>query len=252
MSAIIKDDAILIRTYDYSESSLIAVFLTRKNGKIRFLARGAKREKSRFFGSLMTGNICELVFYYNVDRGLQTLKEIECRRSIDTGRESLARLCIFQAALEVLDRAVLERESDEGIFRLVEEFYAALPEAPDPWPPFFAFEIGLLRFTGLFPEILKCSECGRSLKGTSFRLNTPAGETACGDCASGEGKIISKSTSDALAVIIDHGPGGLGPMRLESKQRGEIGRLLHHIFSAHVEGYRLPDSLRILKRSGLN
>ncbi len=252
MSGIIKDDAILIRTYDYSESSVIAVFLTRKNGKIRFLARGAKREKSRFFGSLMTGNICELVFYYNVHRGLQTLKEIECRRTIDTGRKSLTRLCIFQAALEVLDRAVLEREADEGIFRLVEEFYGTLAGAPDPWPPFFSFEIGLLRFTGLFPEILECSECGRSLKGAPFRLNTAIGRTTCQGCARRGDRIISKSTSDKLAVIIDKGPAGLEGMRLENEERGEIGRLLHHIFNAHIEGYRLPDSLRILKRSRLN
>ncbi|MCD6380272.1 DNA repair protein RecO [bacterium] len=173
MSKILKDYAVVLRTFDYGESSIIAVLLTRMNGKIRVLAKGAKRRKNGVSGSFMTGNICEIVFYSSVGRGLQILKEISCSSSFESVGKDLKRLSIFQAALQVVDRSVIELETDEGVFDLVENFSAILPLAVDPWAAFFIFEVKLLKLTGFFPSLtlLECERCGKKLAGEDFGIN---------------------------------------------------------------------------------
>jgi DNA repair protein RecO (recombination protein O) len=244
---ILKDYAVVLKTFDYSESSIIAVFLTRKHGKIRVLAKGAKRKKNGISGSFMTGNICEIVFYSNVGRGLQILKEIDCRSSFDDAGKDLKRLSIFQAALEVVDRSVIEQETDEGIFNLVENFFALLPVVADPWAAFFAFETKLLKLTGFFPSILKCDRCGKILAGAEFGINSSNWQARCEKCIT-EGMILISVSASSILIDMENRPmNDIINLKLDRKDRREIGRFLHEIFRAHVEGYKLPSSLGLLK-----
>ena len=105
MSEILKDRAVVLRTYDYGETSLVVSFLTRSYGKVRMLAKGAKREKSSFAGALRTGNIGEIVFYFKPDRGLQLLKEIESGNVFENAVEMW--FALFQARKSHLCSSVL-------------------------------------------------------------------------------------------------------------------------------------------------
>ncbi len=244
---ILKDYAVVLKTFDYSESSIIAVFLTRKHGKIRVLAKGVKRKKSGVSASFMTGNICEIVFYSNVGRDLQILKEIDCRSSFSDVGKDLKRLSIFQAALELVDRSVIEQETDEGIFNLIETFFALLPLVDDPWAAFFTFETKLLKLIGFFPSILKCDKCGKTLAGEGFGINSSSWCARCEKCVT-EGMILISVSASSILIDMENRPmNDIVDLRLDRKDRREIGRFLHEIFRAHVEGYKLPSSLGLLK-----
>ncbi|HMA77221.1 MAG TPA: DNA repair protein RecO [Candidatus Krumholzibacteriaceae bacterium] len=248
MSMILKDHAVVLRTFDFSESSLIAVLLTRENGKIRVLAKGAKRGKMRFSGSLMTGNICEIVFYYKPGRGIHILKEINCRSSFSEAGSDLKRLLIFQATIEIVDRSVIEQETDERIFILVDNFFSLLPIVEDPWAGFFAFEVKLLKLTGLFPSVKKCQNCGKNLDGERLWINTSLGHVRCQGCAREDMFLLSVSASNILKSMerkpMDNDIIGL---KLSRRERREIGRFLHEIFRSHLDNYKLPSSLGLLK-----
>ena len=243
MSEIVKDRAVVLRTYEYGETSLIVSLLTRGMGKIRLLAKGANRKGSPFAGSLRTGSIGEVVFYYKQDRGLQTLKEIESRNIFENSVEDLEKLCIFQAGLEVVDRAVIERETDERAFDLLEGFMAALPGAGDAWAVLFTLYVRLLKMSGVYPSTLTCGVCGRELAG-GFEAAPEAGRVTCRDCGSGDALFIS-ATSAVLLSGMERG--GFEGSALGARERKEIGRFLHHLFLHHIEGYRLPSALNILK-----
>jgi DNA repair protein RecO (recombination protein O) len=249
MSKILMDYAVVLRTFDYGESSIIAVLLTRKNGKIRVLAKGAKRKKSGVSSSFMTGNICEIVFYSSLGRGLQILKEISCSSSFDSVGKELKRLSLFQAALEIVDRSVIELETDEGVFDLVENFSAILPLVADPWAAFFTFEVKLLKITGFFPSltVLKCEKCGMDLAGKEFGINTLTWYARCEKCVTEGMVLISASASSILKDMESKSMNNIIELRLDRKKRREIGRFLHEIFLVHVDRYELPSSLGLLK-----
>jgi DNA repair protein RecO len=243
VSELVKDRAVVLRTYEYGETSLVVSVLTRGSGKIRLLAKGANRRKSPFAGALRTGNIGEIVFYYRPDRGLQLLKEIESRNLFENYIEDLEKLCIFQAGLEVVDRSVIEQEADERIFDLLEGFLAALPGADDPWAVLFTLYVRLLKMSGVYPSTAGCTVCGKELA-AGFRAVPQTGRVTCGGCGSGDALFISGRSAEVLRRMET---GDFEGPSLGSKERKEIGRFLHYLFLHHIEGYRLPSALNILK-----
>ena len=243
MSEIIKDRAVVLRTYEYGETSLVVSALTRGSGKIRLLAKGANRKGSSFAGALRTGNVGEIVFYYKPDRGLQPLKEIESRNVFENYVEDLEKLCIFQAGLEVVDRSVIEREVDERTFDLLEGFICALPGADDPWGVLFTLFVQLLRLSGVYPSTDACAACGGELAG-GFRAVPRTGKVTCIGCGSRDALLLSGRSVELLRRMEMGDFEGIAP---GSKERKEIGRFLHYLFLHHIEGYRLPGALDVLK-----
>lgn len=247
MSEIIKDRAVVLKTYGYGESSLVAVLLTRSHGKMRFLAKGARSAASPFLGSLGTGTTCEIVFHHRADRGLQVIKEIFATASFEAAGGDLERLCLFQAALELVDRSVVEREADERVFDTMETFTSLLPSAGDPWAVFFALEIGILKMAGSFPSTATCGICRAALDGEAFALDASSGLVSCCACAGPGGRTLSARASSLLSRVERSGFEGVREARLERAERKEIGELIHRLFMSHVDGYRLPYALRLCK-----
>ena len=243
MSEIVKDRAVVLRTYEYGETSLVVSVLTRKLGKIRLLAKGANRARNSFAGALRTGNIGEIIFYYRQDRGLQSLKEIESRNIFENYVEDLEKLCIFQAGLEVVDRSLVEREADERIFDLLEGFIEALPRVDDAWAVLFTLYVQLLNMSGVYPSTSDCGACGKELTG-AFKAVPQTGRVTCRGCGSEDAFFVSVSSAELLRRMER---GDFEGLALGSKERKEIGRLLHYLFLHHIEGYRMPGALNILK-----
>jgi DNA repair protein RecO len=243
LSEILKDRAVVLRTYDYGETSLVVSFLTRSYGKVRLLAKGAKKEKSPFSGSLRTGNIGEIVFYYRVDRGLQLLKEIESRNIFENAVEDLEKLCIFQAGLEVVDRSVIEREADERVFDLLEGFMEALTGTRDSWAVLFTLYVRLLTISGVYPATFRCADCGTALK-EGFRAVTQTGRITCGSCGADDAMLVRRESAALLRLMAEE---RFADVKMDTNERKEIGRFLHYLFLHHIEGYRLPNALNLLK-----
>jgi DNA repair protein RecO (recombination protein O) len=247
VSEIVKDRSVVLRTYPYGETSMIAVALTRSHGKVRFLAKGARRPKSPLQGSLRTGNVAETVFYFRPDRGLQLLKEMDTVGTFESADGDLERLCLFQAGLEIVDRSVVERDSDERLFDMIESFMRLVSVAADPWALFFALEIGVLRLAGSFPSMAVCGRCGRPLRDGPIRVDPVRGLVTCAGCGGGSARAISARSSELLARMEEEGLAASGGFLLGRAERKEIGELLHRFFACHMEGYRLPYALRLSK-----
>lgn len=245
MSEIVKDRIIVLKTYLYGESSAVVHAIARKHGKIRFLAKGARRKNSPISSALCTGVVCESVFYLRPSRGLALLKECEAAASCPAGRD-LDRLCLFLAGIELIDRTMQDGEGDEGIFDLVEKYLSLVESAADPWALFLAFEISLLGKTGLLPSVEACAGCGHELAGESFSVDPIEGTVKCKACQRGGGRILSQEASEALRRMIRAGLSS-AQESLGASARIEIGELIHGLMTRHMEGYRMPNALKLCR-----
>ncbi|MBR6020808.1 MAG: DNA repair protein RecO, partial [Kiritimatiellae bacterium] len=72
---ILKDTALLLRAHPFSNTSRIAVWLTRDHGKLATLMKGAHRPRSPFLGQADLFYTCEILFYARETRQLHILKE---------------------------------------------------------------------------------------------------------------------------------------------------------------------------------
>jgi recombinational DNA repair protein (RecF pathway) len=216
--AIIKDSAQVLRVFEQGNSSLVIVFLARRLGQVRVLAKGGRRwAKQGFAGGFDLLAAGELLAYPRPHEALWILKEWdERRRHLGLG-ESVERLraasflCEFGEALtrETAGSAWAEEEGSgaprhgharldarrhmpaihdaaprEALYDELAAAATALAAGAPAGPVLLAFVLRALEAAGLLPDLSRCSSCGRALPhGGGPALLGPAG-LECQPCAS--------------------------------------------------------------------
>lgn len=119
---IVKSDAIVLKTVDYSESSIIATLFTRMKGKTAVIAKGARKPKSKFAAFLVPGQLVEVVYYYKQSRSVQTLSDISYRRKLNSIRVDINKMALMMTTMELAGQLLHENEVNESLFEFLETF----------------------------------------------------------------------------------------------------------------------------------
>src|SRR5947209_15956155 len=164
--AIQKTDALVLRAIDYSETSQVAWFFTREHGRVHVIAKGARRPRSPFEGSLEPLVRGEIVFYrkkrHTTDEsGLDLLKEFDPVDRYPGIRGDLGRFCRGNYVIELLRELSM---ADEPMPALYDAAVATLEtlargEARVLDAVLAAFEVRALRAAGVEPSLDRCVEC---------------------------------------------------------------------------------------------
>ena len=117
-----KTEAVVLRTVDYSESSLIVTLFTRKHGVIAVIAKGAKRPKSKFAALMVPGQVLEVVVYVKPTRNVQTLSEASPMLKLDQLRIDLEKMAIATITLELINQVLHENDVNEPLFAFLVKF----------------------------------------------------------------------------------------------------------------------------------
>ena len=143
-------DALVLRTYKLGEADRIVVFLTRDRGKKRGVAKGARRQRSRFLGALEPLTEVRVAYFEKEQRELVGLNYAETIRSpLARVTEGLGYVGYFA---ELLDEWAQEADADDRLYRLGASMLDALGADAPVEPLARYFEYWLLRLQGVYPE----------------------------------------------------------------------------------------------------
>ncbi len=144
-------DALVLRTYKLSEADRIVVFLTRDRGKKRGVAKGARRARSPFMGTLEPLTEARVAYFEKEQRELVGLNYVEPIRSPLSliGGDALGYVGYFA---ELLDEWAQDADADERLYRLGASMLEALGAGAPVEPLARYFEYWLLRLQGVYPE----------------------------------------------------------------------------------------------------
>lgn len=113
---ITKTTAIVLRTVNYSESSIIATLFTYKHGTIAVIAKGARRPKNKLSAYLVPGQVLEVVYYMKTTRSVQTLSEASYYLKLDQIRTDIEKMALATTTMELVRQITHENEVNEGLF----------------------------------------------------------------------------------------------------------------------------------------
>lgn len=117
MAEIIKDEAIILRKTKFSNSSLILLLYSKKNGKISVIVKGARSSKSKIGSKIDILNHVEVVFYNKMERDIQLATEINLIDHYPKIKESLDKIKYASSVCELLMKLIPEHEANERIFK---------------------------------------------------------------------------------------------------------------------------------------
>ncbi len=159
-----QSDAIILKTYPLGEADRIVSFFSRDRGKMRGVANGARRMKSRFGASLEPLAHSRIQFFEKENRDLVRIQTAEILDSPMKLFADYDRAVCAGHVVDLVDRFLPEHEPQDAVFRLVRMTVRALEEG---CPIEFAscyFDVWMLRLAGVFPDLFVCSACSRKLE----------------------------------------------------------------------------------------
>jgi DNA repair protein RecO (recombination protein O) len=164
-------DALVLRTYKLGEADRIVVFLTRDRGKKRGVAKGARRQRSRFVGALEPLTEVRVAYFERERRELVGMNYAETVRSplsiCGTAAAGPGEAGLRRAGLhgrdgealgyvgyfaELLDEWAQDADADDRLYRLGASMLDALATGAPIQPLARYFEYWLLRLQGVYPE----------------------------------------------------------------------------------------------------
>ena len=230
-----KTEAIVLRSRDFSESSLVISFYTRDLGKINGLAKGIKSRRKKYGGYLQPFTYNDIVFYQKVHAGLYTVSQCNLRDFFPAIREDLEKTAYASYFVELIDKATPVQDENIEIFNLLLRSLSLL-STEDAKKICRIFEIKLLDLLGLMPTITNCIHCGSIIRGKA-RFSASLGGTLCQRCFYKDYKStpILKGAIATIKYISKQGYNQISRLRLTSAVEENLREVLNLFLGFHLE-----------------
>ena len=235
--ALYRDRGVVLRTYRLGEADRIVVIFTEAHGKVRAVAKGVRKTKSRFGARLEPTSHVALLLYEG--RELDVVTQADSIDHHPTVRADLGRLAKATAVLEAVDHVAQDREPDANLYRMLVGALRALDRRDSPLlVPAFYWKV--LAAEGVAPMVEACARCGATADLVAFDL--AEGGVLCRSCRSG-----SPISPAALALLRRVLLGELNAALAEpvTPATHELEVLATTAFEAHVERRLKAGSLHL-------
>ncbi|TME35223.1 MAG: DNA repair protein RecO [Chloroflexi bacterium] len=233
-----KTEGIVLRSMDLGEADRVLTVLTPRLGKLRVVAKGIRRPRSRLGGGLEPFSDVQLVLA--IGRTFDVVTQIAIEDPHLGLRDDLQATAEAWYLVELADRFCEGNADSHGPFVLLAQGLAALDapegaiarEAVARW-----FELHLLDTMGFRPELTRCIECGAEIEPTGNAFSPVAGGVLGPECAHAALGAVRISPG-ALKVLRHLQRSELTEVLRLSIPRAlhrEVERLLHETVSAILE-----------------
>jgi DNA repair protein RecO (recombination protein O) len=179
-----RAEAVVLRHADWGEADRILTLYTREQGKLRALAKGARKIRSRKAGHLEPFTHITLQLARSRDMAIVT--QVETLDPYLPLRDDLTRTGYASYVLELLDRFTYDQEGgNPALFRLLTDTLERLCSTAEVWAVVRFYEMRLLDYLGFRPRLFECANCGAEITAVDQFFSPSAGGVICPSCGGG-------------------------------------------------------------------
>jgi DNA repair protein RecO (recombination protein O) len=246
-----KTRAVVLRTLDYGESDRIITFFSEDFGKLKGIAKGARRSKRRFANALELFSLSNVLFSRGGRGGLSLIEGADVVSHHPGIREDLEKTLIATYFAELVDGFSAEGKKNAELFSLLEDFLEFLDrEALQAGIERF-FEMRLLKLTGYDLHIRGCLACRKQLDEISEPAFIPAeGGIRCRTCLKNATTALSVAPG-TLKTLIAGSQTDLQMIsrlvvsdRMARESRAVLGAIIEHILGKALKSLKVLDDMR--------
>ncbi|MGD0611915.1 MAG: DNA repair protein RecO [Anaerolineales bacterium] len=243
-------EAVVLRHAEWGEADRLLTLYTRERGKVRALAKGARKIRSRKAGHLEP--FTHVTLQLAKGRDLLIVTQADTRQAYLPLRADLVKTAVASYVVELLDRFTYEDESENSaLFRLLTETLDRVTSEADPFLAVRYYEMRLLDFLGFRPHLFECANCGEKILAVDQFFSPSQGGVLCPRCGAGLPGVWKVSV-EALKYL-RHFQRSSYPeakrARLAPEVRKEIEALMQAYLTYLLErGLNTPEFLRKIQR----
>jgi DNA repair protein RecO (recombination protein O) len=153
-------EALVLRTYPLREADLIVSFFTRDQGKLRGVARRARRPKSSFGSGLERLSQVRMFYFERETRELASLDSCELIESQFSLASDYAAGVALDFIAEVAEQLLPPAEPNERFFRLLLAVldYLRAQKGEGIWQAASYYSLWAVKLSGFLPDLQLCEE----------------------------------------------------------------------------------------------
>lgn len=235
---VIRAEGFVLKVHPLGDADKIVTFLTREEGKIRGVAKSARRSRRRFGSSLEPWSRVSIAFFEKEAAELGRVDACDLLESAYRLHEDLETACLLAYMAEVADLFSRDRQPEPHFYRLLASLLAALKEGVAWEAALRYFEVWTLKLHGLLPDLGRCAGCEASLAGVTLVLDPRSGAALCRACAGERNSptlTLGRDGQQALAGILHAHPSDPRARGVSRAGLAQVGRLTSHLLGAFVE-----------------
>lgn len=240
--SLVKTTAIVLKSRKWGDADRIVTFYSKSLGKIRGVARGARRPKSRFGAALEPFSLCRLNLFVKNGDSLFRISHVDLIRSSQVLWEDLSVMDSAARMVNVLAAITPDGDPDPLLFDTLEQGLVSLQESEDPHFTALLFQIRLLGLTGFRPQTEQCASCGKTYLVGAPQFSPVAGGLVCQICAARQRVrcvALSRGSLSFLQQAIRLAPSTVTRLRATGQVRREVEEAIEGYVTV-VAGKRLP------------
>jgi DNA repair protein RecO (recombination protein O) len=230
-----RTEAIVLRRTDFGEADRLLTVFTPDRGKLRLVAKGARKPSSRKSGHVELFTRGQ--FLVAAGRNLDIVTQAETLEPFLALREDLLRTTYAYYVADLADAFTADRDENRYIYDLLNDAFGWLCVASDLTLVARYYELHLLGLAGYQPQLFFCGSCGKRLEPEPNYLSAADGGVFCRSC--GHDRMAAMELSvNALKVLrflqtrewetCQH-------LQLRPASHEEVERVMHHYITYHLE-----------------
>ncbi len=191
-------EAVILRRRDLGEADRLLTVFSREHGKLRQIAKGVRRPRSRKAGHLELFNRVRLLVARG--RDLDIITQAEAIDSYPHIHSDLLLVSHAGYAIELLDHFTVDTEQNANLYALIQKTLERLDQGANPSNVVRHFELRLLDEVGFRPELFQCVACGAEIRPETQFFSYEKGGVLCPTCGAQERRAVPITLS-ALKVL---------------------------------------------------
>ena len=197
-----KSEAVVLRTVEWSETSLIVTLFTREFGKVSAIAKGARRLKSPFESALDLLSLSSVVFLKKSGESLDLLIEAKLTRRFRSARVGLLPLYCGYYAAELINALTENHQPIPGLMESLCQTLEELDRNACPSQTILEFELQTLERLGHLPSWRQCVVCGEDIQNDrhTVAFSASGGGVVCQGCTPSQRNIL-RIRQQTLAIL---------------------------------------------------
>ncbi len=227
-----KTLTITLKSRRWGEADRIVTLYAQRLGKIRAVARGIRRSKTRFAGSLEPFTLCHMDLFEKPGDTLYRISQTDLVECFPRIREDLDVMVAAARMADVVSAVTPDGDPQPALFDALAGSLRSLQEGRDPALSTLLFQIRVLGLTGFRPQTEQCAACGTTGRQTASLFSPAAGGVICSRCAARQpirGYPLSKGSLAFLRQALRLPPTVVTRLTAGGQVRTEL--------EAAVEGY---------------
>ena len=240
----IKVEGIVIGETNYSESSKILKVFTKEFGIISIMSKGCRNIKSKLRGVSSKLSYANFMIKYKKD-GISTLIDAD---TIDTLRNivmDIERISYLSYLLDLTDQVYRHSKSDK-IYPILISIINKINDEYDPEVLTIIYELKLLEFLGISPNIDSCSICGNTKN--IVTISVKDGGFICQDCYRC-GKIYNRQIIKLIRMFIYLDINNVTKISLKAETKKELSLFIEEYYDTFSGIYlKSKDFLKNMKK----